>query len=69
MVSSPSQHLLISTTDGSVAKVNVRDGSADYKRKGLFLLALLTSELFFIANPNRWRYPQSSRPGVAILFG
>ena len=53
MVSSPSQHLLTTTADHYIAKVAIRDGSADYKHQGLFKLALLTFELFFYCKPKQ----------------
>ena len=66
MVSSPSQHLLI-TTSGSIAKVNVRDGSAVYKHKGLFLLTLLTSELFFYCKPKQMEISSVEQAGSCHL--
>ena len=51
MVWSPDQALVMTTTSGFdagfIAKVTIRDGSDVYEHKGLFSLALLTSELFF----------------------
>ena len=50
MVWSPDNTLVMTLGDnsgGSIAKVNIKDGSAVYKHRGLFSLALLTSELFF----------------------
>ena len=47
MVWSPDQTLVMTNGDCSIAKVNIKDGSAVYKHKGLFLIALLTCELFF----------------------
>ena len=44
MVWSPDQTLVMTDWNGFIAKVN-KDGSAVKKHKGLFSLALLTSEL------------------------
>ena len=47
MVWSPDQTLVMTVGGSSIAKVNIKDGSAVHKHRGLFSLALLTSELFF----------------------
>ena len=59
MVWSPDQTLVMTTTSGfsagPIAKVTrpIKDGSAVYRHKGLFSLALLTSELFFYCKPKQ----------------
>ena len=67
MVSSPSQHLLITTRDDYIAKVPIRGGSAVYKRKGLFLLTLLTSELFFYCKPKQMEICSVEQAGSCHL--
>ena len=47
MMWSPDHTLVMTVAGGSIAKVNIKDGSAVYKHQGLFSLALLTSEIFF----------------------
>ena len=44
---SPNQTLVMTELDNSITKVNIKDGSVVYKRRGLFSLSLLTSELLF----------------------
>ena len=52
MVSSADRCLVTTTFDDEIAKVNIKDGSAVYRHKGLFSLTMLTSELFFHCNDN-----------------
>ena len=53
MVSSADRCLVFTSINDSIAKVNIKDGSAVYKHKGLFSLTLLTSELFFYFKPKQ----------------
>ena len=55
MVSSGDRCLVITTYEDYITKVNIKDGSAVYKHKGLFSLALLTSGLFFYCKPKQMK--------------
>ena len=65
MVSSPSQHLLITTIDDSIAKVNITDGYAVYRHKDLFSLAPFTSEsdLLFYCKPKQMEISSEEKTG------
>ena len=65
MVSSPSQHLLITTIDDSITKVNIRDGSAVYRHKGLFSQTPLTLEfdLLFYCEPKQMEISSVEKTG------
>ena len=63
MVWSPDQTVVMTLVGDTITKVNIKDGSAVYRHKGLFSLALLTSELFFYCKPKQMEISSDEQAG------
>ena len=64
MVWSPDQTLVMTHIIDPIVKLNIKDGSAVYEEEGLFLLALLTSELFFYCKLEKMEISSVEQAGI-----